>query len=81
MGENEIWNIVVGDLEYDGVRVTDDGPLGLGYIELRQKGGGPRVARITSPGPDQPMELYTYGGGLPRPVVEWLLEKADLALA
>jgi len=54
---------------------------GLGYIELRDPDSGTPVARITYDGPDAPMEVTTFGATLPRPVVEWLLERADEALA
>jgi hypothetical protein len=61
------------------VRVTDDS--GAGYIELREPDGAAPVARISYRGAGQPMELTIHGSALPRPVVEWLLERADEALA
>jgi hypothetical protein len=80
MGGDEIKQITIADhWHFAVVRVTDG--KGLGYIELREPGSGTPVARITYNGPDAPMELATFGAALPRPVVEWLLAKADTALA
>ncbi len=78
MGENEIQDVTVGPHKYDGVRVTDDGP---GYIELREKGAGTPVGRISYHGPGLEMDLTTYGAALPRSVVMWLLDQADFGLA
>jgi len=78
-GHDEIRHVTIGTWQYDALRVTDGN--GLGYIELRQQGGGAPVARITYHGAERPMEVTTLGAPLPRPVVEWLLERADEALA
>jgi hypothetical protein len=78
-GHDEILHVTIGTWHYDAVRVTDDS--GAGYIELREQGGGAPVARITYHGPDVGMDVTTYGAALPRPVVEWLLDRADWGLA
>lgn len=78
-GHDETRQVTIGSWLYDAVRVT--GGTNCGYIELRGPRDGARVARITYHGLEQPMEVTTYGTALPRPVVEWLLERADEALA
>lgn len=80
MGEDEIKQVTIHDRwHFAALRVTAGD--GTGYIELREPDGGTPVTRIIYNGPDAPMELATFGAALPRPVVEWLLARADEALA
>lgn len=80
MGEDEIKQVSIHDRwHFAVVRVTAGD--GTGYIELREPDGGTPVARITYNGPDAPMELAVFGGAVPRPVVQWLLDTADQWLA
>ena len=79
MENEDIRDVQIGDLRYDGFRETNGD--GHGYIELRESGGGNMVVRIAYDGPDLPMRITTDGNNVPRPVVEHLMALADEWLA
>ncbi|MCP3733212.1 hypothetical protein M9978_22670 [Sphingomonas sp. MG17] len=75
MIKHEIKQIEIGHHKFDGVRVTDeDFPH---FIELREMGSEHARARVNYYGPDMEITIETFGGDLPRSVVEWLLERAE----